>query len=375
LLLAPQLINSSTYFSKPKTKSITMALNLLTRQTRRCLFNVTKPFTIQCMNMSSTPRSVHVSFVGLGNMGLQMALNALRHKPDSEIDIHHFTVHDLHPSNMTRFMKLAEQQDNASTACIAAADLKSVAESHPDFIVTSLPTCEASESVVETILHHSRRDHNTIFIDTSTVSVSTSRKLHDRVVSSSSNSDYIDAPVSGGVKGATDATLTFMVGYSDPHTLPSISPLLRKMGQTIIPCGNPGSGTAVKLCNNAALAAQMVGICEAMNLGTSLGVDPRVLAGVLNVSTARCWSSQVNNPHPAAAADIGSGASRNDYESGFGSALMLKDLNLAMEEAKGAGCVMPVSGLSRDLYERVDKDGFGGKDFGYMLQYLKELKS
>jgi 3-hydroxyisobutyrate dehydrogenase len=260
-----------------------------------------------------------------------------------------------------------------STAYSEAEDLIGVAESNPDFIVTSLPTCEASESVVETIVKHCVHERECTFIDTSTVSVSTSRKLHDLVTSSSSKNDYVDAPVSGGVKGATDATLTFMVGCSSPDTFTSIEPLLQKMGISIIPCGGPGSGSAVKLCNNAALAAQMLGICEAMNLGDKLGVDPKVLAGVMNVSTAKCWSSQVNNPHPVAAKDIGSGASANNYEGGFATNLMLKDLNLAMAEAEGQGLAMPVSGLTRDLYQEASSHGLGLKDFGVMLEYLKEI--
>ena len=287
---------------------------------------------------------------------------------------------------MTKFNSCIHQEEfldkskNNTIVYSTAQDLIAVAESNPDYIVTSLPTCEASEHVVTTLSNHLKEDKPCTFIDTSTISVGMSRKLHEFVTSASSSSshpdnEYVDAPVSGGVKGATDATLTFMVGCSTPKTFTSIQPLLQKMGQSIIPCGSPGSGSAVKLCNNAALAAQMLGICEAMNLGDSLGVDPKVLAGVMNVSTAKCWSSQVNNPHPDAANDLGSGASRNDYEGGFGSALMLKDLNLAMEEAMGQGLVMPVSGLSRDLYEKVSKDGYGAKDFGFMLQYLKEMKT
>jgi 3-hydroxyisobutyrate dehydrogenase len=309
-------------------------------------------------------------------MGLQMALNLARNRP-TELDISHLTVHDLHPPNMTKFMQLADEEGlgETSTTYSTAQTLAEVANVNPDFIVTSLPTCEASESVVKTIMEHSsqNQDQSLKIIDTSTVSVSTSRKLHD-LVSSSSQKDYIDAPVSGGVKGATDATLTFMVGCSSPETFTSIQPLLQKMGHSIIPCGAPGSGTAVKLCNNAALAAQMVGICEAMNLGEALGVDPKVLAGVVNVSTAKCWSSQVNNPHPEAARDIGSGASAKNYEGGFGCALMLKDLNLAMAEAGGQGLAMPVSRLTRDLYNKIDVGGYGAKDFGIMLQYLKDMK-
>lgn len=328
-----------------------------------------------CKFTTTTPSLAHVAFIGLGNMGLQMALNLARNKPtENGINIQQLTVHDLHQPNMTRFMKLVEEEET-NTQCTEAQDLIDVASSTPDFIVTSLPTCEASESVTETIVKKCTQEKGILFIDTSTISVSTSRRLHDLVTSASPTNYYVDAPVSGGVKGATDATLTFMVGCSSPETFVAIQPVLQKMGKSMIPCGGPGSGSAVKLCNNAALAAQMVGICEAMNLGEKLGVDPKVLAGVMNVSTAKCWSSQVNNPHPDAARDIGSGASINNYEGGFGSALMLKDLNLAIDEATSQGLAMPVSGLTRDLYDQATADGYGAKDFGVMLKFLNEMKT
>ena len=302
-----------------------------------------------------TCTSFHVAFVGLGNMGINMALNIAR-KGNDDIDVH-LTVHDLREPSVAKFLERAETLLDSNKLSIAN-DLAAVARSNPDFVITSLPSCEASEAVV-------------VFIDTSTVSPTTARKLHQLVTSTSSNYDYVDAPVSGGVKGATEASLTFMVGCSSPKTLSSAKPLLQRMGKDVIPCGGPGSGSAVKLCNNSALAAQMLGICEAMNLGDALGVDPTVLAGVMNVSTAKCWSSLVNNPHPVAAKGIGSGASANGYDGGFGTALMLKDLNLAVDAGEEEGLAMPVAGLTRDLYRMADKHGHGKKDFGVMLQFLK----
>ncbi|KAL9186567.1 hypothetical protein ACHAXT_005805 [Thalassiosira profunda] len=209
----------------------------------------------------------------------------------------------------------------------------------------------------------------------SPISPNISKKLHRLVTSLSPHNDYVDAPVSGGVKGASDATLTFMVGCNSPETLAAIRPLLQRLGKGVIPCGGPGSGSAVKLCNNAALAAQMVGICEAMTLGEKLGVDPAVLAGVMNVSTAKCWSGEVNNPHPAAAKAIGSGASANGYKGGFGTALMLKDLNLAVDAGEEEGVAQPVAGLTRDLYRMATLHGYGEKDFGVMLQFLKGVNT
>lgn len=335
---------------------------------------------------SSSSSPINVAFVGLGNMGMQMALNLAKQKDVDDGGLHsmQLTIHDLQESNISSFFEQAEKMDGISdlSSITAVNDLTSVGESNPDFVISSLPTCDASEAVVGTIAHSlpavvsntSSNDEGSkgcTFIDTSTISPNVSKKLNQLVTSISPSHDYVDAPVSGGVKGAKDATLTFMVGCSSPETFSSIQPLLQRMGKGIIPCGTSGSGSAVKLCNNAALAAQMLGICEAMNLGERLGVDPATLAGVMNVSTAKCWSSEVNNPHPDAAKQIGSGASANGYEGGFGTALMLKDLNLAVDAGEEEGLALPVAGLSRDLYRMADLHGLGKKDFGVILQFLK----
>ncbi len=108
-----------------------------------------------------------------------------------------------------------------------------------------------------------------------------------------------------------------------------------------------------------------------MNLGNALGVDPTILAGVMNVSTAKCWSSEVNNPHPAVAKDLGIGASANGYEGGFATALMLKDLNLAVDAGEDEGLALPLAGLTRDLYRLASMHGYGSKDFGVMLEFLR----
>ena len=325
------------------------------------------------MSSSSSSPTVKVSFVGLGNMGTQMALNLAKQR-DDELSNLQFTVYDMNEANISTFMKQAETAGiSNSTVLQSASDLTAIAEAKPDFVVTSLPTCEASEAVVGEIssnLPSSSCATGCLFIDTSTISPAVSKQLHQQVKAVSPHNDYVDAPVSGGVKGATDASLTFMTGCSSEETFQKIQPLLKRMGKAVLPCGASGSGSAVKLCNNAALAAQMIGICEAMSLGESLGVDPKVLANVMNVSTAKCWSSEVNNPHPIAAKGIGSGASTNDYEGGFGTSLMLKDLNLALDAAVEEGKSMPLTGLSRQLYSLADNRGLGRKDFGVMLQFL-----
>lgn len=134
-----------------------------------------------------------------------------------------------------------------------------------------------------------------LYIDASTIDPHVAKEIAQIV--DSKGATLIDTPVSGGVTGAANGTLTFMVG-GPIEAFNRAQPLLQAMGKKTIHCGPNGSGQIVKLCNNLALAIEMIGISEAMNLGTKLGMDPKLLAEIFNCSTARCWSSDTYNPVP-----------------------------------------------------------------------------
>lgn len=231
-------------------------------------------------------------------------------------------------------------------------------------IFTMLPGGQAVDAVMTKLL---MVGPSAIFVDCSTVSPSTSRRWN--ASAGLVGHTWMDAPVSGGVKGAQDATLTFMVGApEDSKGFEVVKPLLETMGKRVISCGGAGTGAATKLCNNLALATQMIGICEAMNLGEALGVDPNTLASVMSTSTAKCWSSEVNNPHP----DVADGTpAAHDYKGGFGTKLMLKDLGLAVAAAEHEGVALPLGTTSKELYRMASLRGLGDKDFGVMLQFLR----
>jgi 3-hydroxyisobutyrate dehydrogenase len=341
----------------------------------------------------------NVAFIGLGNMGLPMALNLAK----NDDLVSSITVYDTNPD-----------------VCISAKDQGlakiRIAESIPsimstsmavDIIFTMLPSCEAVGSVMQKLqdgyvenelnkilddVKSPQSEYPVAIVDCSTVLPSTSRKWN-HLWKDNCNYLMLDAPVSGGVKGAVNGTLTFMVGASgevlnhqdrDTKALSHvIQPLLNVMGSNILWCGSPGSGAATKLCNNLALASQMVGICEALNLGEQLGVDPNILTQAMNVSTASCWSSKVNNPHPMVAANMalqsntgeGPPASRN-YHGGFATNLMMKDLILALAAAEDCGGVaLPLTAATKRLYQSASTKGLGNKDFGVMLEYLKSINT
>jgi 3-hydroxyisobutyrate dehydrogenase len=150
---------------------------------------------------------------------------------------------------------------------------------------------------------------------------------------------FVDAPVSGGTGGAVAGTLTFMVGGS-AAVYEQVRPFLLAMGKNIVHCGETGTGQVAQICNNLVLGITMAGVAEAM----SLGVDAKVLGGIINTSTGRCWSSDTYNPYPGV---IATAPSSRGFTGGFGTDLMLKDLGLATDAAKFArqpGVVLPAAG-------------------------------
>ncbi|PSR73367.1 6-phosphogluconate dehydrogenase [Coniella lustricola] len=140
------------------------------------------------------------------------------------------------------------------------------------------------------------------------------------------------------------------------------------MGASVLHCGAQGAGLSAKLANNYLLAITNIATAEAMNLGMRWGLDRRVLAGVLNASTGRCWPSEVNNPVPGVVARA---PAARDYQGGFGLALMRKDLGLAMVAAEQAGARLPLAHTASEVYAGAARDQrCQGRDFSVVYRYL-----
>lgn len=205
-----------------------------------------------------------------------------------------------------------------------------------------------------------------LFIDCSTIDPATSRELAN-AVHSTKQGQFVDAPVSGGVIGAKAGTLTFILG-APASLLPRIEPILLMMGKRVLHCGEQGAGLSGKLANNYLLAINNIATAEAMNLGMRCGLDPKALANLINVSTGKCWPSEVNNPVKGVVE--GSPASR-DYTGGFGIGLMKKDLNLAVKAANEVGAKLVLADRACEVYELAEQDNnFKGKDFSVVYRYL-----
>lgn len=172
--------------------------------------------------------------------------------------------------------------------------------------------------------------------------------------------------MSGGITGAINGTLTFMVGGSTEEFEKS-KEVLKGMGINFFHCGGPGTGEIAKLCNNLILGINMIACAEGMQIGVKLGMDPEVLQKICAVSTSRSWPMDTYNPVPGCTP--ASPANRN-YDGGFMVKLIKKDLALAMESAKLGNADAGLAANSIDYYTQLEKQGYGDKDFGFVYQYL-----
>ena len=151
-----------------------------------------------------------------------------------------------------------------------------------------------------------------LIIDSSTIDPAVSKEM--AVAAEKMGAVVMDAPVSGGVGAASSGKLTFIVGGPEEE-FQATTELINYMGANVVHCGQVGTGQAAKICKNMLLAIGMIGTAETMNLGIRLGLDAKLLAKILNMSSGRCWSSDTYNPVPGVMEGV---PSANNYQGGFG---------------------------------------------------------
>jgi 3-hydroxyisobutyrate dehydrogenase len=177
----------------------------------------------------------------------------------------------------------------------------------------------------------------------------------------------LDAPVSGGVGGATGATLTFMVGGS-AQAFTRAESILQKMGKTIVHAGGAGNGQAAKICNNMILGVSMIAVSEAFVLAEKLGLDHQKLFDIASKSSGQCWSLTSYCPVPG---PVPTSPANRDYQAGFTAAMMLKDLKLSQEAAKAAGAKTQLGADAARIYSAYAESGAAGKDFSGIIQFVR----
>jgi 3-hydroxyisobutyrate dehydrogenase len=290
----------------------------------------------------------NIGFIGLGNMGLPMALNLVKAG-------HAVAGNDVTPKGMETL---------AAAGGTAAKSISEAAQA--DIVVTMLP---AGQQVREVYLGAagllSKAQKGALFIDSSTIDVETARAV--AAEAEKRGMPMIDAPVSGGVGGAQGGTLTFMVGGPDA-AFEKAKPILEKMGKTIVHAGGAGAGQAAKICNNMILGISMIAVSEAFVLAEKLGLDKQKLFDISSKSSGQCWSMTSYCPVPG---PVPASPANRDYQAGFTAAMMLKDLKLAQEAAKSAGASTSLGAEAAGIYDRYVGSGEGGRDFSGVIRFIR----
>lgn len=308
---------------------------------------------------------MRIGFIGLGNMGLPMASSLIKAG-------HYLVVFDVVDKPIQAL--LTQYPDKVTVApniksMAQGGDSSSQTNQPLDVIMTMLPEPQHVRSVY---LGDSGLLANLItpclLIDASTIDPQTAREVAQAAYEKGCS--MLDAPVSGGTGGAQAGTLTFMVG-GDEAAFEQAKPLLKAMGKNIVHCGGSGNGQVAKVANNMLLAISMIGTAEAMSLGVALGMDPKILASIINTSSGRCWSAEVYNPYPGV---VDTAPAARGYSGGFGADLMLKDVGLATVAAQSVKQAVPMGALAQQLYQTFSNQGHGSLDFSAIIQLLGKAK-
>ncbi|MFD1744908.1 3-hydroxyisobutyrate dehydrogenase [Rhizobium helianthi] len=288
-----------------------------------------------------------IAFIGLGNMGGPMAANLVK------------------AGHKVRGFDLSEQSRQAAeaTGVSCPADL-AAAVAGASVVITMLPKGEHVLSVWGDL--KPMLEAGTLLIDCSTIDVDSARKAHE--IAADAKCHSLDAPVSGGISGASQATLTFMAG-GEQKAYDAANPILQAMGRRIVHCGGPGAGQAAKICNNMLLGISMIGACEAFALGEKLGLTHQALFDVISTSSGQCWSVNTYCPVPG---PVATSPANRDYQPGFAAALMLKDLLLSQDAASSVSVQTPLGQAAADLYRQFEQSGNGMKDFSGIIEMLRK---
>lgn len=294
-----------------------------------------------------------IAFIGLGNMGGPMAENLLKAG-------HQITVFDLVPEALDKLRGAGAKVAPSAAASVAGAE----------YVITMLP---AGKHVISVYIGSEEQpgilenlETGALIIDSSTIDVASVKT----VVSAAAEKGFamLDAPVSGGVAAAAAGTLTFMCG-GDQADFARAQPILQDMGKNIFHAGDHGAGQIAKMCNNLLLAIHMAGTAEALQMGVNNGLDPAVLSEIMLQSSGRNWSLEVYNPYPGVMPNV---PSSNHFKPGFMVDLMLKDLNLAIDNAEATHSNTPLGKVARQLYQDKQEKGDGRKDFSSIIELFQQ---
>ena len=290
---------------------------------------------------------MRIGFIGLGNMGGGMAANQAKAGRD-------VIAFDLSADALARAAQHGCKP--AASAIEAVSDV--------DAVITMLPAGPHVRSLyAEVLIPHAKK--GALLIDCSTIDVDSARAVASQALAAGYRA--ADAPVSGGTAAADAGTLAFMVGGADAD-FAEVESVLSPMARVVIRAGEAGAGQAAKICNNMLLGISMIGTCEAFALAEKLGLEADRFFEIASKSSGQCWS--VTSYCPVEGVGPSTPADRN-FDGGFASAMMLKDLKLAQEAASRAGASTPLGASAEALYALFVGQGYAKRDFSAVVQWLR----
>ncbi|MBT2523341.1 3-hydroxyisobutyrate dehydrogenase [Arthrobacter sp. ISL-28] len=290
-----------------------------------------------------------IAFIGLGHMGGPMAANLVKAG-------HLVSGFDLAP----------EALEQARTQGIQVAESSAAAAAGADVVITMLPAGRhvlAAYQGQNGLLAAAKP--GSLFLECSTIAVEDARAAHALAAAAGHRS--LDAPVSGGVGGAVNGTLTFMAGGS-AEDFADAEPVLAAMGGRIVHCGGPGVGQAAKVCNNMILGISMIAVSEAFVLGEKLGLSNEALFDVASAASGQCWALTTNCPVPG---PVPASPANRDYQPGFAGALMAKDLGLAVQALESTGVQARLGSLAEEIYRNFAQGEGAGRDFSGIITEIR----
>jgi 3-hydroxyisobutyrate dehydrogenase len=290
-----------------------------------------------------------IGFIGTGTMGQPMLANLIK-KGFQAI------AYDVVPATLDAAVRLGAGRAGSAAEAAAVVDL----------VITMLPSSANVEAVylgAGGILEAAPRGR--LCVDMSTIDPGTSQRVAAQLRERGLR--FLDAPVSGGVGGATAGTLAIMVG-GEAADLEEARPVLAAMGTSIIHVGTVGAGEVAKLCNNLIAGSALVAVAEAFRIGEAFGVDPQILTDVIARSSGATWVMEHMHPVPGI---VETAASSRQYAPGFMTDLMAKDLGLAVNAAREKRVPVAVAPAAQQLYRMASSHGLGREDCSSVYKFLK----
>ncbi|HUS96377.1 MAG TPA: 3-hydroxyisobutyrate dehydrogenase [Hyphomicrobiaceae bacterium] len=292
-----------------------------------------------------------VGFIGLGNMGLPMVRNLVSAG-------HAVTAFDIVKANT----------DAAVAAGAKAAATVEGAGEDADIVITMLPKGEHTLQVYEGSGILNTAGTGTLFVDCSSIDVASALRAHE--LAGAAGFKSLDAPVSGGIVGAQRGTLTLMVG-GEAATVDAARAVLDAVSSRVVHCGGPGSGQIAKMCNQMMVATNMAICAEAFAMAEKMGLDAKLLYDVVNTSSGQSFAMTSYVPVPGL---IETGRAEHNFEPGFTTELLLKDVNIFQAAAQESGLASPIGQAVAKLYEGSIAAGNGGKDYSIIIEYIKRMQ-